>query len=49
MRALLKILRMRGRPNAAVVCAFVLCGMYFLSWYLIAHWSDLPASPILYR
>lgn len=49
MRTLFRLLRGHGTPNSAVVSAFVLCGLYFVSWYLISHWSDFPASPIFYR
>lgn len=49
MRALFRLMRGHGTPNSAVVSAFVLCGLYFVSWYLITHWSDFPASPIFYR
>jgi hypothetical protein len=49
MRTLFRLLRGHGTPNSAVVSAFVLCGLYFVSWYLITHWSDFPASPIFYR
>lgn len=49
MRALFRLLRGHGTPNSAVVSAFVLCGLYFVSWYLISHWSDFPAAPIFYR
>ena len=49
MRMLFRLLRGHATPNSAVVSAFVLCGLYFVSWYLITHWSDFPASPIFYR
>lgn len=49
MRILFRFLRGRGTPNAAVVSAFVLCGLYFVCWYLVNHWCDFPAAPIFYR
>lgn len=49
MRTLFRLLRGHASPNSAVVSAFVLCGLYFVSWYLISHWSDFPAAPIFYR
>ena len=49
MRTLFRLLRGHGTPNSAVVSAFVLCGLYFVSWYLITHWSDFPGAPIFYR
>ena len=49
MRTLFRFLRGRGTPNAAVFSAFVLCGLYFLSWFLITHWSNFPGTMIFYR
>ena len=48
MRAFIRLLRGRGSPNAAVFSAVVLCGLYFVSWYLVTHWSQFPAA-IFYR
>lgn len=49
MRTIFRFLRGHATPNTAVVSAFLLCGLYFVSWYLITHWSDFPAAPIFYR
>jgi hypothetical protein len=37
MRTLLRILQSRSSPRAAIVSAFLLCGLYFASWYFISH------------
>lgn len=34
MRRLLR----RLQPRAAIISAFGLCGLYFVSWYLISHY-----------
>lgn len=26
------------QPRAAIVSAFALCGLYFVSWYVISHY-----------
>ncbi|WP_202423741.1 MULTISPECIES: hypothetical protein [Duganella] len=37
MRTLLRIFQSRSSPRAAIVSAFLLCGLYFVSWYFISH------------
>jgi hypothetical protein len=37
MRTLLRILQSGSSPRAAILSAFVLCGLYFASWYIISH------------
>jgi len=37
MRTLLKLIRGPKSSNAAILSAFALCGLYFVSWYLISH------------
>ena len=49
MRALFRLLRADGSAQSAITCAFFLCAMYFVSWYLINHWSQFPGAPIFYR
>jgi hypothetical protein len=44
-----KILRGSGSANAAVLSAFLLCGLYFASWCLINHWSNFPGAMIFYH
>jgi hypothetical protein len=46
MRTLFKLLRGRKSPSAAIWSAFLLCALYFVSWYMIAHWSNFPGSVI---
>jgi hypothetical protein len=43
VRMLKKVLRGHGSSNAAIASAFLLCGLYFASWYLITHWSIFPS------
>ena len=38
MRTLRRILLSHGTPRAAIISAFALCGIYFVSWYLISHY-----------
>lgn len=49
MHTLKKLLRARKSANAAVLSAFLLCGLYFASWCLITQWSNLPGTLIFYR
>lgn len=42
MRALFRSLRGHLTPGAAVFSAVFLCALYFVSWCLIAHWSEYP-------
>ena len=44
MRAILKLLRGRGSANRAIRSAFLLCALYFVTWYLISHLSNFPGS-----
>jgi hypothetical protein len=37
MRTLLRIFQSRSSPRAAILSAFLLCGLYFVSWYFISH------------
>jgi len=32
------------QPRAAIVSAFALCGLYFLSWYVISHYLTAGLS-----
>jgi hypothetical protein len=43
---LIRIWRGRGSPKTAICSALFLCGLYFVSWYLITHWCDRPGAPI---
>ncbi|MCU6501202.1 hypothetical protein LPN04_25675 [Rugamonas sp. A1-17] len=47
MRTLLKLLRGRRSANGAILSAFLLCALYFVTWYLISHLSNFPGSLIL--
>lgn len=49
MRTLIRIWRGRRSPNMAICSAFLLCGLYFVSWYLITHWFNFPGAMIFYR
>lgn len=49
LHTLKKLLRARKSANAAVLSAFLLCGLYFASWCLITQWSNLPGTLIFYR
>ena len=37
MRTLLRMLLSGSSPRVAILSAFVLCGLYFASWYIINH------------
>jgi hypothetical protein len=37
MRTFLRIFQSRSSPRAAILSAFLLCGLYFFSWYFISH------------
>lgn len=37
MRTLLRIFHSSSSPRGAIVSAFLLCGLYFASWYIISH------------
>lgn len=37
MRTLLRIFQTRHSPRTAIISAFLLCGLYFASWYIISH------------
>jgi hypothetical protein len=37
VRTLLRILLSGSAPRYAILSAFVLCGLYFASWYIISH------------
>lgn len=37
MRTLLRIFQSPSSPRAAILSAFLLCGLYFVSWYVISH------------
>jgi len=37
MRTLLRLFAFGSSPRAAVLSAFLLCGLYFVSWYVINH------------
>ncbi|WP_202412790.1 hypothetical protein [Duganella lactea] len=37
MRTLLRLFQIRSSPRAAILSAFLLCGLYFASWYFISH------------
>ncbi|WP_167761296.1 hypothetical protein [Duganella callida] len=41
MRSLLRIFQSRNSSRAAIVSAFLLCGLYFASWYIITHCLNL--------
>lgn len=49
MRTLIRIWRGRRSSQLAICSAFVLCGLYFVSWYLITHWLTAPGGLIFYR
>ncbi|WP_166454589.1 hypothetical protein [Duganella rivi] len=38
MRTILRIFRSRSTSRAAIISAFALCGLYFVSWYVISHY-----------
>jgi hypothetical protein len=44
MRALFRMLRKQKSSKAAILSAFLLCGLYFCSWYLIARWHNFPLT-----
>lgn len=44
MRNLLRIFRSHSTPRAAIISAFALCGVYFVSWYLISHYLTAGLS-----
>ncbi|MCP2007336.1 hypothetical protein L1274_001029 [Duganella sp. HSC-15S17] len=44
---LFKLLRGRSSAHRAIWSAFLLCAMYFVTWYLISHLSNFPGSLIL--
>ncbi len=37
MSILNRIFETRNSPRAAIVSSFLLCGLYFASWYIISH------------
>ncbi|SHM64529.1 hypothetical protein SAMN05192549_102101 [Duganella sacchari] len=37
MRTLLRIFQSRNSSRTAIILAFLLCGLYFASWYIISH------------
>lgn len=37
MRTLLRMIQSRSSPRAAILSAFLLCGLYFVSWYVISR------------
>ena len=49
MRALIRSMRRCFTPGAALFSAVFLCGLYFISWCLIAHWSEYPGVAVFYR
>lgn len=47
VRTLTRILRAGAQTHAAIQSAAALCALYFISWYLIAYWSNIPGSLML--
>jgi hypothetical protein len=44
---LTRILRASARAHPAIQSAALLCALYFISWHLIAYWSNIPGSLLL--
>ncbi len=44
---LTRILRASARAHPAIQSAALLCALYFISWHLIAYWSNVPGSLML--
>lgn len=47
VRILYRMVRASARTHAAIQSAAALCALYFISWYLIAYWSNIPGSLML--